>query len=66
MAIALGNDGSLLHNAHLLGTTVVTVLNGRATFPALSIDEPGTGYTLRATTDNLTGGTSDPFNVTFP
>jgi hypothetical protein len=66
VSIALGNDGSLLHNARLSGTLVVTVVNGVATFSDLSIDQPGMGYTLRATADPLAGGTSNPFNVTVP
>ena len=66
VTVALGNDGSLFKNAHLSGTAVEPVVNGVATFPNLSVDEPGMGYTLRAAADPLTGGTSAPFNVTFP
>ncbi len=51
----------------LAGTTVVTTDgNGVATFDDLSIDEPGTGYTLTATSPGLTSATSSPFAVTTP
>ena len=66
ITIALGNDGSLFKNARLSGTLVVNVVSGVATFPNLSLDQIGRGYTLRATADNLTGVTSGPFNVTVP
>lgn len=52
-------DGSLT------GTTTVDAVNGVATFTDLSIDEPGTGYTLRATSGQLTAATSQPFDVFF-
>jgi predicted outer membrane repeat protein len=50
----------------LSGTLTLTVTNGVATFSDLSIDLPGTGYTLHAT---IGGGSlpaidSDPFNIT--
>jgi len=50
----------------LAGTTVQAAngVNGRATFNDLSIDRVGTGYTLRAFSDGLTGVTSNPFNIT--
>jgi len=66
VTIALEHDGSPFQNAHLSGTRVVNVVNGIATFADLSIDEPGMGYTLRATANPLTGATSTPFNVTIP
>ena len=48
ISITVGQDGSLL-GAHLSGTTNdVPVANGVATFPDLSIDQPGIRYTLRA------------------
>ena len=66
VSITLGHDASMLQNAHLTGTTVVTVTNGIATFTDLGVDEPGKGYTLRATAGPLTGATSSPFSVTVP
>jgi len=44
----------------------VNVVNGVATFTNLSIDQPGTGYTLQASASGLTAATSSPFNVTVP
>jgi len=41
----------------------VTVVNGVATFSDLSIDEPGTGYTLVVSGPTLTGAESTPFNI---
>ncbi|BCU76238.1 PQQ-dependent sugar dehydrogenase [Luteolibacter sp. LG18] len=41
-----GNPGT----GKLLGTTTATAVNGVASFPALAIDQPGRGYTLRAST----------------
>lgn len=36
-------------NGKLIGTTTVAAVNGVASFSGLSIDQPGRGYTLRAT-----------------
>ncbi len=47
----------------LSGTATQTSSNGVATFPDLSIDKPGNGYTLTASAPNLTGATSNAFNV---
>jgi len=44
----------------------VNVVDGVATFPNLSIDQIGMGYTLRATAGGLTAATSSSFNVTIP
>jgi hypothetical protein len=66
VTIAIAHDGSLMKNAHLSGTRVVTSANGVASFADLSIDQMGMGYTLQATADNLTGVTSRSFNVTVP
>ena len=61
--VALGtNPGS----GTLSGGAPVNAVNGLATFPNLSINKPGTGYTLRATAGTLTAGTSNAFNVTAP
>lgn len=48
--------------ASLAGRSVAAV-NGLATFSALSVDRPGTGYTLVATGAGLNPVSSDPFNV---
>jgi len=50
----------------LAGGAPVNAVNGIATFPGLSIDQPGNGYTLRATASGLTAATSSAFNVTAP
>jgi hypothetical protein len=50
--------------ATLTGTTTVTAADGVATFADLSIDQPGTGYTLTASADGLTNATSDAFDIT--
>ena len=48
----------------LTGTRTVTSVYGRATFSDLRIDKVGEGYTLRATSGQLTPATSQPFNIT--
>jgi PKD repeat protein len=48
----------------LSGGAPVNAVNGVATFPNLSVDQPGNGYTLRATASGLTAATSSAFNVT--
>jgi hypothetical protein len=49
----------------LSGTLTVTVSGGQATFGDLSIDMPGSGYTLHATVGgSLPDIDSNPFNVT--
>ncbi|PIP20696.1 MAG: hypothetical protein COX40_03285, partial [Candidatus Omnitrophica bacterium CG23_combo_of_CG06-09_8_20_14_all_40_11] len=48
----------------LSGTTAQTAVNGIATFGDLSINVPGTGYVLAASSTGLTGATSDTFNIT--
>ncbi|NIQ81051.1 MAG: DUF2341 domain-containing protein, partial [Anaerolineales bacterium] len=47
----------------LSGTTTVSPSGGVATFYDLSIDNPGVGYTLRATSGSLTEATSAAFNI---
>jgi hypothetical protein len=47
----------------LSGEHAVGVVNGAATFSDLSLDKPGTGYTLTAAADGLSGSTSSPFSV---
>ena len=41
----------------------VTVVDGVATFPALSVNLVGTGYELHATSGTLTSATSTAFNI---
>jgi adhesin/invasin len=48
----------------LAGTTSVAAVAGVATFGNLSIDRPGTGYTLVASASGLTGATSIAFAIT--
>jgi hypothetical protein len=48
----------------LSGTTTVTAVDGVATFPGLSIDKAGTGYTLVASASGLTSSTSTAFSIT--
>src|SRR3989441_1035529 len=50
----------------LSGGTPINAVNGIATFPSLSVDKAGNGYTLRATASGLTDATSNTFNVTPP
>src|SRR5438105_1535267 len=50
----------------LSGGTPINAVNGMATFPSLSVDKAGTGYTLRATASGLTDARSSTFNVTPP
>lgn len=47
----------------LSGTKTVTAASGVATFSTLSIDKPGFGYTLVATSPGLTSATSDTFTI---
>ncbi len=54
-----GNTGS----ATLGGTLTVAAVNGVATFSGLTINEPGVGYTLQASSTGLTKGTSTAFSV---
>src|SRR6266704_124314 len=50
----------------LSGGTPINAVNGIATFPSLSVDKAGNGYTLQATSSGLTDGTSSAFNITPP
>ena len=61
VTVALGSNpgGSVLS-----GTLTVSAVSGVATFSNLSLNKPGTGYTLVATSGSLTQVTSTPFNVT--
>jgi uncharacterized protein YjdB len=50
----------------LSGTVTVNAINGVASFSGLSIDKPGTGYTLVATSATLASATSSPFTISAP
>jgi hypothetical protein len=50
----------------LAGTTTVNAVRGVATFFGLSIELPGDGYTLTASSEALAGATSAPFNIAPP
>ncbi len=60
VTIALGSNPS---GGTLSGTTTVTPAGGTAAFADLTIDRVGTGYTLTATADGLTGATSVAFDI---
>jgi len=60
VTLAIGTNPG---GATLRGTTTVRAVNGVASFADLSIDRPGTGYTLVATAMSLTGSTSAAFDV---
>lgn len=49
--------------AELLGQTSVGVVNGVATFTSLRVTKVGTGYTLVASADKASSGTSAAFDV---
>src|SRR5439155_22456763 len=53
------------HNASgtLSGTMTVATISGVATFSTLSLNRPGTGYTLTASATGLTAATSTAFNI---
>src|SRR5207244_6967633 len=63
ITLALGPGSS--PGATLGGTTTALIdpNNGTATFTGLTVSQPGTGYTLVASTENLTSAPSAPFNV---
>jgi hypothetical protein len=50
--------------AALSGTTTVNASAGIATFSNLRIDQPGSGYTLRATSGSLSPAVSNRFDIT--
>ena len=60
VTIAIGtNPGS----GTLSGTTAVSAVTGVATFPLLSIDRVGVGYTLTASASGTAGATSPGFSI---
>src|SRR5712692_2377238 len=60
ITVALGTNPT---GAALAGTTTVSAVGGTATFSTLSVDRPGTGYTLTALSSGLTTATSTAFSV---
>src|SRR5262245_12267103 len=60
VTIAIGANPS---GGTVAGTLVATADTGLATFPGLSIDKAGTGYTLVASSGVLSNGTSQPFAI---
>jgi hypothetical protein len=60
IGIAIGTNPN---SGVLSGTTSVAAVSGVATFPGLSIDKTGTGYTLVATSAPLTQATSTAFDI---
>jgi hypothetical protein len=61
VTLALANNPS---GATLGGPDIVTVVDGVANFLEMTISKAGSGYTLQATSDGLTTGTSSPFAIT--
>src|SRR4029077_13307107 len=61
VTVALGNNPGA---GALGGTTSVTAVAGVATFPGLSVDKVGPGYTRPAAAAGLTTASSTDFNVT--
>src|SRR3989441_769289 len=61
ITIAIGSNPGA---GTLSGTTTQSAVSGVATFSNLSIEKPGTGYTLTASSTGLTGATSTAFNIT--
>jgi hypothetical protein len=61
VTIAIGTNAG---GGTLSGTLTQNAVAGLATFPGLSINKVGTGYTLAASSAGLTGATSTPFSIT--
>jgi hypothetical protein len=63
ITLALGSNPG---GGSLMGTLTVSAVNGVATFDGLSIDKPGDGFTLVASSGDLTDATCSPFDVICP
>ena len=63
VTVVIGRNGGVLMPGTLYGTKTVRAVNGVATFADLSIDQPGSGYTLVASGTDVTGAESASFNV---
>ena len=61
ITVTFGNNSG---GATLGGTTTVKAVNGVATFSNLSLNRPGTGYTLLFASSGLSSAASSPFDVT--
>jgi hypothetical protein len=61
--VAIGTNPS---GGHLSGTKSVGAVEGVARFTDLSIDRPGTGYSLEATSGSITAAQSAAFAITGP
>jgi len=62
VTLAIGTNPS---SGILGGTITMAASGGIATFNNLTIDKPGTGYTLTAACPGLTGAPSSAFNITI-
>src|SRR5207248_726770 len=60
ISLAIGSNSA---SGTLAGTTTVAAVNGAASFAHLSINNPGTGYTLTASPTVLTGATTTAFST---
>jgi hypothetical protein len=63
VTLAIGSNSA---GGTLGGTTTVNAVAGVATFTGLTIDKIGNGYTLVASANGATSGTSAVFNITQP
>ena len=61
VTVAIGHNPGV---GTLSGTQTVAAVAGVASFPTLSVDRAGSGYTLVATAAGPSGATSAPFDVT--
>lgn len=61
ITVAINNNPA---SGALSGTAAVTASAGSSSFSSLSINNAGTGYTLKATATGLTQGNSNSFNIT--
>lgn len=64
--LASGTDAvtlSLTGSGNLSGGTTVNAVDGVATFPSLTVDQAGTGFTLTASADGFTPATSSAFDI---
>jgi hypothetical protein len=64
VTLTIGNDPA--GGSTLGGTTTETSAAGVATFSDLTVDQPGSGFTLVASSGSIAPATSDPFNVGAP
>jgi alpha-tubulin suppressor-like RCC1 family protein len=62
VSVSLGNNPG---SAALSGTAAVSAIQGVATFPDLSLDRSGKGYTLAADATGLSGAHSASFNASL-